>query len=809
MKKSKFFILGAVVILILTSIPNVVGDIKINNNMKEEDFQTGFKAENIDETTIKITLNPGEFDFGTEYTEQGLFATVALPNFVHTYIEGQAQLPIIRKMIEIPYKSEPEITINSLSWKYISLEELLLPDKIIPAQFSVEKIPEPIDDFVIDDEYFTIDSFVPEQFVKIVETGIIRGRQFALVEISPLKYRPSTGEIKTIENCVITIDLPNSDMTKTYENIDRYSTHRYEQFFDKAFANYGFYEEGLSTRNSEGFLIIVYDTFYDEIQPLVTEKESKGFDVTTIKTSDIPGGATKENIYDYIEDAYNTWSPPPSYVLLVGDTPQIPTYYGTTGPSAVDLYYVTVDGSDWIPDIHIGRFTGSTETQIEVMVEKTVDYEQANFPNYDWIKKAAFLASTDRYWVSEGTHNFVIDNYLDPEGYTCDKLYTYTYGATTQDVHDAINDGRSLVIFSGHGSPNGWGDGPSFYKSDIQALTNTDMYPFVGSHSCSTNTFDDSECFGETWLREADKGGLAFWGASASTYWDEDDILEKGMFQAWWEDGLEWIGGMTDMGLMYLYENYSGGGLTKYYFEAYNVNGDPSVKIWSSNPSQSPAKPTIPFGPDEWIINVETTFSSTTTDPEGNSIYYLFDWGDGNNSGWVGPYNSGQTGEASYAWTEFGNYEVTVVAKDEFNAISEWSDPAIISIVENENPDRPTISGKNYGFGGVSYDFTFQAVDPDGHDIYYSIDWDDGNSTGWLGPYSSGEEITLTHSWNKKGEYWIKAWAKDIMDEESIQANHKINILTDKSKQINTVITQILESLIGRFPIIAKVLQNL
>ena len=92
---------------------------------------------------------------------------------------------------------------------------------------------------------------------------------------------------------------------------------------------------------------------------------------------------------------------------------------------------------------------------------------------------------------------------------------------------------------------------------------------------------------------------------------------------------------------------------------------------------------------------VDTTFSSSTTDPEGASLHYLFDWGDGNDSGWVGPFASGQTAEASHNWTNLGAYEVKVMAKDNYGARSEWSDVAIINIVENEPPNYLTENNDN------------------------------------------------------------------------------------------------------------------
>ncbi len=493
--------------------------------------------------------------------------------------------------------------------------------------------------------------------------------------------------------CEILINLPDSDIDITYEKIARFSSSSYEQLFEVLFANYGFYEKNINTREDEGYLIIIYDDFNDEIKPLADLKETLGFNTTVTKTSDIPGGASKENIKDYIEEAYNEWATPPSYVLLVGDTPQIPTYVGTSGPTAVDLYYVTINPDDYFPDIFIGRFPASTESHVTAMVNKTVYYEEGTFNSTEWIKKAAFMAGNDNYHISEGTHNHVIDTYLDPNNYTCDKLYMVTYGATTQDVTDSINDGRSLAIFSGHGSPSGWGDGPPFYQSDVRALTNQDMYPFVCSHACSTNTFNDPECFGETWLREESKAGLAFWGASASTLWDEDDILERGMFQAWWDDDLEWIGGMTDMGLYYLYENYSGGGYTQYYFEAYNIMGDPSVNLWSADPNPPPEKPEKPQGPTLGVVNKELTYSSVTTDPDGEQVYYQFNWGDNTSSEWVGPYDSGDRGEASHAWDTLGEYEVTVRAKDSYGVVSSWSDPLPITIIQGPLLDIGMISG--------------------------------------------------------------------------------------------------------------------
>ena len=115
MKKNAIFfkITGAVVVLVLASLPSAFGLVNIPIKVENVNEQAGFEAINIDETTIEITVNPGEFEFGSVNTEEGMFATVRLPNYVFTLVKGEAKLPIIRKMIEIPQESNPEIELKS------------------------------------------------------------------------------------------------------------------------------------------------------------------------------------------------------------------------------------------------------------------------------------------------------------------------------------------------------------------------------------------------------------------------------------------------------------------------------------------------------------------------------------------------------------------------------------------------------------------------------------------------------------------------------------------------------------------------
>ena len=96
-----------------------------------------------------------------------------------------------------------------------------------------------------------------------------------------------------------------------------------------------------------------------------------------------------------------------------------------------------------------------------------------------------------------------------------------------------------------------------------------------------------------------------------------------------------------------------------------------------------PDKPARPVGPSLGRVGVSYSFGTVTADPNGDRIYYLFDWDDGTDSGWVGPFASGQACNVSHIWSSKGSFQVKVKARDEAGLESVWSDPLPISMPKN------------------------------------------------------------------------------------------------------------------------------
>jgi len=99
--------------------------------------------------------------------------------------------------------------------------------------------------------------------------------------------------------------------------------------------------------------------------------------------------------------------------------------------------------------------------------------------------------------------------------------------------------------------------------------------------------------------------------------------------------------------------------------------------------NHAPEQPDRPSGPINGSINIEYTYSTMSTDEDGDEIFYNWSWDDGTFSGWLGPYDSSDTCYASHAWDSPSTpytYDIKVMAKDNISE-SLWSDPLFVNIV--------------------------------------------------------------------------------------------------------------------------------
>jgi hypothetical protein len=119
----------------------------------------------------------------------------------------------------------------------------------------------------------------------------------------------------------------------------------------------------------------------------------------------------------------------------------------------------------------------------------------------------------------------------------------------------------------------------------------------------------------------------------------------------------------------------------------WEVGGTLVIDITIENNDQiyHPKKPDKPSGTNYVKINETYEYFTSTFDPNGDQIFYKWNWGDGSESGWVGPYDSGDVAYANHTWFEDGTYYIKVKAKDIEDHVSQWSDELGITLTKSKS----------------------------------------------------------------------------------------------------------------------------
>ena len=213
--------------------------------------------------------------------------------------------------------------------------------------------------------------------------------------------------------------------------------------------------------------------------------------------------------------------------------------------------------------------------------------ESGNYPDPDYVLRAAFLATNDMTSGAEETHDWVISTIMDPLEFVSTKIYA-RLGGGTSEITASQNLGNLIMIYFGHSGSSGWST-PSYGQSNVRSLANDQVFGLVMGFSCNTAHYSYDECFGETWLREPASGCAAylsasdyiFWGAWEE--WEPARQLEKYFYKALFQSnkreiGIAWMAALADFDSDFGSDplNYD---KTRNFFEEMVILGDPSLYL--------------------------------------------------------------------------------------------------------------------------------------------------------------------------------------------------------------------------------------
>ena len=606
MKKSflRFVVLSLLLVNCQLNAQNIIGN-RTNNpkplikeSMENLSFSQEFNSLSLDRVN----------------TEKGLFCRLVMgDDFGKTQKLGLPELPIYYQLIEIPYSAEVEIECTNVVKETYSLNKY--GDlKLIPVQKSLSK-SETEQPFVINEKAYNTNKYIGNNLVSVEKLGYMGAVRLARLAISPIKYNPVTNTIEVVRSFDVNIKFANSDINATIAAKQKYNNQHSSFLSDKLMNGKNLSATVSSTPiNRPLKMIILSDSiFSDVLQPYIKWKREKGFEIIEVYKGQTNVGTTNSSMKAYLESLWNnatSESPAADYLLICGDVQQIPAFDATTdanNPAPTDLYYAEYTG-DFLPEVFYGRFSAQTVSQMEAILNKTINYEKYLMPDTNYLKKTLLVGGKDESNTTptNGQMNYA-KKYLKNIGADTLVYYNPASGSYSTQILDSISlNGYSLINYSAHCGQTGWGS-PSLTVTDINNnINNAGKFPLFINNCCLSNQFTESECLGEAILRANNKGGIGAIGGSNYTYWDEDyywsvgnktlsltpsyDVNNLGVYDRLFHTNNEPIskwyitaGQMVQAGDLAVMQSNST--LTNYYWEIYHLMGDPSLMPYVGLPS--------------------------------------------------------------------------------------------------------------------------------------------------------------------------------------------------------------------------------
>jgi hypothetical protein len=497
---------------------------------------------------------------------------------------GSPLLPAISRLIAIPPTSGVRVNVITVE------EQTLTGYSVYPAQ-----PPEPENGttppFVKDEARYRTDAFYPEAWARVEDPAIWRDYRVVPLVIQPVRFNPVSGELKVARRIRLELVYQGASDINPLYRIRPYHSKVFEPLYREYIANFDLLPPTSPLTGS--YLIVANDSFYNDVKPLADWKLRKGWRVKLVKTSEI-GGQDSAHVYNCIHDAYLNWPYPVDYVLLVGDVEYVACCHGQQGVGT-DHAYTKHAGADYLSEILLARISVKTHTECQAVVNKLVAYETDPYlANPDWFHKATTIGGwegTNRFW----TCCIQVRNELLAHSpiTQVDTLFQRWGQATPTNVANAINEGRSWLLYRGHGAVTYWDNvEPDWTNACVQALTNGRMNPMVVGPTCLSGKYDDpsTDCHAEAWLKYGTpgepKGACGYFGSSEVSYTGHNDSLALGTFVGYCESLNFSMTQSTYNGKLYMYRAYPPpNSTTELEFDMFNTFGEPDLQIYSNTPA--------------------------------------------------------------------------------------------------------------------------------------------------------------------------------------------------------------------------------
>jgi hypothetical protein len=611
----------------------------------------------------------------TVHANEEVFTEVQIPGAdTSGGVPGEPGIPVFRRLIAVPRGASVEAKITTEGAETIKLN--LFPTQTSP----VDAVEDPFGNkpFIKNEDRYQTDAFFPadDDIVTLTEVGSMRDVRMVLAEVAAGQYNPVTDVLRLFKNVQFDVSFTGGSgafLTDASLNpfddsprlaaaavLNRASISRYAEI-GPIVRIYG-----------EELLILTPPDLRAAADTLAAWKREKGILTKVINVMGDTVYDTAQEIDDLIKNEYDSVIIRPSYVLLFGDADKIPTFY----PAALTDVGTPTIGSDWqyailgdpgvdnIPDFAVGRIPVDTLDQANTVVTKIINYEKTPPATLSFYSNASITAQfqccrTDVTQPGTDKRSFIevsefARNVLVGQGKTVERIYTetgtatprryydgallpaalgpgYAWAGTGNDIVNAFNAGRFLIIHRDHGGPDQWVN-PYFDLTRVPDLVNGAWQPVVFSVNCASGLWDNETAPGalgttttgvymaEQLLRKADGGAVGILGDTRNSPSWANSALLRGYMDAIWPTAIPTygdsaskrrLGDILNHGKMYMLTQAGVGGTMISSYEGadelrlWHAIGDPTLEIWTHSPYLIVLPRWIVVRPLLYALNVE------------------------------------------------------------------------------------------------------------------------------------------------------------------------------------------------------------
>lgn len=581
----------------------------------------------IEFTIGKTSLTTVQTPSGTEYKVELMDATPVLK-------KGAPDLPKLTSSLIIPDNGLMQAKVVSSSFTDYENVSIAPSKGSLTRTTDISQIP-----FTYGKEYST-DEFFPNQTVTLRDPYILRDWRGQTVVVNPVQYNPVTKVLRVYDK--ITVEVKQIAQGAVVANPflrteSPLPNSRFSDLYKNQFLNFKNDEEQLRyipVTEENRMLIICYGEFMSTMSSFVEWKQQEGIHVDMVDVKTI---GSRRDIKNYVANYYH--SKGLTYLLLIGDAAQVPPSITGAGTSDNDYGYIV--GNDHYPDIFTGRFSAENVSQLQTQINRTLTYEKSPVTG-EWFSRGVCVASNEHTQGDDDEYDWEhlrkIRNQLLGSTYTdVAELFDGTHpdgvdipgNPKTGDLLKVLNDGTSVMNYTGHGNVNVILTS-GFTNNSIRLLNNANKLPFVWIVGCQTGNFLGNECFSEVLMRSKDASGqpigsIANFCSTIDQYWDEP-MEAQDVFNTILTDKtitsriLRTFGGISFNGCISMNDKYGETGFDM--TDTWVCFGDPSLLVRTDIPEKITAAhtPFISSGITSFHVSCNTENAQVCLYAEGGII---------------------------------------------------------------------------------------------------------------------------------------------------------------------------------------------